>query len=444
MKLWLQGGYVLDAQTGQPMPRDLLLADGKIVKIAPPLQEVEATRIPLERKLIVPGFIDMHVHLRQPGFEYKETIATGTRAAAKGGYSAVACMPNTRPVLDTPEWIRFVQETAAKEGHCRVYPLAAITRGERGEELTDMRALKEAGALGFSDDGRGVQSAGLMRQAMVEAARLQVPLLIHAEDESLAQHGCMHAGEVSRRLGLPGIPSSAEAVQVARDILLAAETGAHLHVCHISAAESVDLVRFAKEKGWSVTAEVAPHHLLLTDEQIDGTDANWKVNPPLRSEKDRLACVAGLIDGTIDMVATDHAPHAVEEKTRPFAVAPFGFVGLETAFPLLYTHLVESGKMRLSALIRAFSTHPAKVFGLPGGELREGAVADITVLDLQEEKTIDPQTFSSKGRNTPFRGWRVKGWPVLTITAGLITYRAGEGRGEGDESAIDFGRRHHL
>lgn len=424
MGLLIKGGFVLDPQTGEQVQRDLLLEDDKIARIAEGIEPGDHQCINVNGHVVVPGFIDMHVHLRTPGFEYKETIETGTRAAAKGGYSSVACMPNTRPVLDSAELIRFIYESTEKEGSCRVYPYGAITKGELGEQLTDMRELKEAGVIGFSDDGVGVQDAGMMRAAMEQAAELGLPIVIHAEDESLAKNGCMNEGEVSKKLGLPGIPGTAESVQVARDILLAKQTGAHLHVCHISDRDAVEMVRFAKQMGIHVTAEVTPHHLLLTDQQIDGTDANWKVNPPLRTEEDRMACLEALLDGTIDMIATDHAPHGEEEKAKPFQTAPFGFVGLETAFPLLYTHLVETGRMSLLQLIETFTVNPARIFGLPGGVLAEEKPADITVLDLNRESVIDPQTFVSKGRNTPFKGMKVKGWPILTVTAGRITYRA--------------------
>jgi dihydroorotase len=424
MGLLLTGGYLLDQRTGEKVRRDVLLENDRIQRIAETIDPVGHECIAVNGHLIVPGFIDVHVHLRTPGFEYKETIATGTKAAARGGYSTVVCMPNTRPVLDSKEMIQFVYDSAVKEGSCRVFAYGAITKGELGEELTDMSALKEAGVIGFTDDGVGVQEAALMRRAMEQAAELDLPIVIHAEDESLAGNGCMNEGEVSRRLGLPGIPGTAESVHVARDILLAKQTGAHLHVCHISDADAVEMVRFAKSQGIRVTAEVTPHHLLLTDEHIDGTDANWKVNPPLRTERDRIACLEALLDGTIDMIATDHAPHTEEEKAKPFQTAPFGFVGLEFAFPLLYTHLVETGKMSLAQLVDKFTTSPANVFGLPGGILLEGNPADITVLDLSQENVIDPNTFASKGRNTPFKGMKVKGWPILTITAGKITYRA--------------------
>lgn len=423
MGILLKNGRLLDLVTGEWLPREILLEGKKIGKITEKIDAEGHEAFDLKGGVIVPGLIDMHVHLRDPGFEYKETIETGTRAAARGGFTTVACMPNTRPILDTPEQISYIYEQTEKTGFCKVLPYGAITRGERGEELSEMEALKQAGAIGFTDDGIGVQSAGMMRAAMERASELGLPIIIHAEDESLAGKGCMNEGEVSKRLGLPGIPGVAESVHVARDALLAELTGAHLHVCHISDASAVDAVRWAKGRGIRVTAEVTPHHLLLTDDLIDGTDSNWKVNPPIRTEKDRLACLAGLLDGTIDMIITDHAPHSVEEKQRAFQVAPFGFTGLEIVFPLLYTELVVKTKqLTLQQLVQKMATSPAEVFGLSGGRVEEGGVADLTVLDLEQERAVDPNEFASKGKNTPFAGWKAKGWPVLTICEGRVTF----------------------
>ncbi|KEO82036.1 dihydroorotase [Tumebacillus flagellatus] len=428
MGLLLKGGRVLNLENGELEARDVLVEGRHITRIADSIEADAHEVVDLGGHVVLPGFIDMHVHLRQPGFEGKETIATGSQAAARGGYTQVACMPNTRPVLDTPELMKFVIETAEREGFCTVLPYGAITKSELGEELTDIKALREAGAVAISDDGVGVQSSSMMREAMRVAASLDVPVVIHSEDEDLAKDGCMNEGVVSKRLGLPGIPGLAESAMIARDILLAQETGAHLHVCHISDAWSVELVRWAKSMGLNVTAEVTPHHLLLTEAIIDatdGADANMKVNPPLRTEADRQACLRGLLDGTIDMIATDHAPHMEEEKKRPFRTAPFGFVGLEFAFPVLYTELVEKNNLLpLHELVQKFATNPAQVFKLNGGRLAEGALADLTVVDLNTERTINPDEFYSKGRNTPFAGQQVKGWTVLTVNQGRITYQA--------------------
>lgn len=427
MGLLLKNGRLLNLETGELEAREILIEGDHITKIAELVEESGHEVHDLNGGVILPGYIDMHVHLRQPGFEAKETIETGTKAAARGGYTTVACMPNTRPVIDTPERIRYVYEVTEKEGSCTVLPYGAITVGELGEELTDIIALREAGAVGITDDGVGVQSSALMRRAMEVAACQDIPVVIHSEDEDLAKDGCMNEGVVSQRLGLPGIPGLAESVMIARDIMLAEETGAHLHVCHISDAGSVELVRWAKQRGLKVTTEVTPHHLLLTEsiiDETDGGDANMKVNPPLRTEADRQACLQGLLDGTIDMIATDHAPHTEEEKKRSFATAPFGFTGIEFAFPLLYTELVEKGTIGLAELVKKFATHPAQVFRLPGGKVEQGGIADLTVVDLETEQAIDPNAFFSKGKNTPFVGKRVKGWSTLTINRGRVTYKS--------------------
>ncbi|ARU62338.1 dihydroorotase [Tumebacillus avium] len=426
MGLVLKNGRLLNLETGELEARELRIEGEIIAEVAERIDAAGHEEIDLKGNVILPGFLDMHVHLRQPGFEAKETIETGTAAAARGGFTTVACMPNTRPVIDSPELIRYVYETTAKEGSCTVLPYGAITKGELGEELTDIAGLKAAGALGITDDGVGVQSSSLMREAMRVAAALDLPVVIHSEDEDLAKDGCMNEGVVSKRLGLPGIPGLAESAMIARDILLAEDTGAHLHVCHISDAASVELVRWAKSRGLKVTTEVTPHHLLLTEaiiDQTDGQDANMKVNPPLRTEKDRLACLQGLLDGTIDMVATDHAPHTAEEKARPFATAPFGFIGLEIAFPLLYTELVQNGHLPLHELVQKFTVNPANVFKIDRGSLAPGKVADLTIVDLEAEREIAAAELKTKGRNTPFLGKQVKGWSVLTINQGRITYQ---------------------
>jgi dihydroorotase len=423
----LKNGRILDEKTGEIVPADVRMENGVIAAIGRDLPEEGAERIDVAGRLIVPGLIDMHVHLREPGFEHKETIATGTAAAARGGFTTVACMPNTRPVADTPEVIARIRETAEREGRVRVLPIAAITKRELGEELTDFAALKEAGAVALSDDGVGVQSARMMKQAMAWARELDLPIVAHCEDNSLAKGGCVHDGIFAAKHDLPGIPGSAEAVHVARDIILAEETGVHYHVCHISAKASVDLVRMAKQKGLRVTAEVTPHHLLLSDEDIPGPDPMYKMNPPLRSTEDRAALLEALKDGTIDIIATDHAPHAAEEKAMGIRQAPFGIVGLETAFPLLYTRLVLTGHLSLVQLVEKLTRRPAELFGLPWGWLAEGQTADITVIDLEEERTIDPGTFVSKGKNTPFAGWRAKGWPVLTLVQGRVAWRESVG-----------------
>ena len=418
----LKNGRLLDPATGDLVDADIRVEGGKIAAMGSDLSRSGSEVIDLKGRLVLPGLIDLHVHLREPGFEWKETIATGTRAAARGGFTAVACMPNTRPVADSPEVIRRIRETAEREGAVRVLPIGAITRGERGRELTDMAALKEAGAVAVSDDGVGIQDSRVMRDAMRMAASLGLPLVAHCEDDSLAAGGSVHDGEFAARHGLKGIPGEAESVHVARDILLAEATGVHYHVCHISDANSVRLVREAKRRGQRVTAEVTPHHLLLCDEDIPGPDPDYKMNPPLRTRRDRAALIKGLKDETIDIIATDHAPHTPEEKGEGMERAPFGIVGLETAFPLLFTHLVLTGELSLGCLADLLTRRPARLFGLPWGELTVGGDADLTVIDLEEERAIDPDAFLSKGRNTPFAGWRVKGWPVLTLVAGRAVW----------------------
>ncbi|WP_025698794.1 dihydroorotase [Paenibacillus forsythiae] len=373
-------------------------------------------------KLLVPGFIDMHVHLREPGFEHKETIETGSRSAAKGGFTTIACMPNTKPVTDSPEVVKLVQDKARAAGLVKVLPYAAITKSQQGQELTDFAALKEAGAIGFTDDGVGVQTAQMMKDAMSIAASMDMPVIAHCEDNSLVVGAPVAEGEFARKHGLKGIPNESEAIHVGRDILLAEATGVHYHVCHVSTEQSVRLIRQAKEIGIHVTAEVCPHHLLLSDEDIPGLDANWKMNPPLRSRRDVDACIEALLDGTIDIIVTDHAPHSAEEKAKGMQAAPFGIVGFETAFPLMYTKFVDAGKMDLGLLVKRMTADPARVFRLNSGVLEPGAPADVTLIDLEMEKEVNPETFASKGRNTPFTGWKLKGWPVMTLTDGRVVW----------------------
>lgn len=417
---------------GEVVALDILVEGNKIIKIAPQIEGAEHKVIDVSGKLITPGFIDMHVHLREPGFEAKETIATGTAAAARGGFTTVACMPNTRPVIDTPATVELILKKAKEEGSVRVLPMGAISVRELGKELTDMAALKEAGVVALSDDGVGVQSSKMMKDAMNIAVELGLPIVAHCEDDSLIEGGCVHEGVFSEKQGLKGIPSEAETIHIGRDIILAEATGVHYHICHISTADGVRLVRDAKQRGVKVTAEVCPHHLILCDEDIPGDDANYKMNPPLRSQRDRDALVAGLKDGTIDMIVTDHAPHTTEEKQRGMALAPFGIVGLETAFPLMYTKFVKTGAFTLQEVVDRMTKVPADVFNLPYGTIEEGAIADLTVIDLETEKEVDPQTFASKGHNTPFTGWKLAGWPVLTMVDGKIAWQADDLNGKGE------------
>ena len=402
---------------------DLLVKDGIIIEMTECIENTEAQVYDLAGKLVSPGLIDVHVHLREPGYERKETIETGTKAAARGGYTTIAAMANTIPVPDSMESVTYIEGLLQQSAQVRVFPYAAITLGERGQEIVDVEALSETSILGFSDDGRGIQEAGVMYQAMQRAKAVNKPIVAHCEDDSLLFGGYLHDGEYAKANGHRGILSVSESAQIARDIMLAQATGVHYHICHISTKESVELVRFAKAQGINVNAEVSPHHLILCDTDIVNDDPNFKMNPPLRADADRIACVQGLLDGTIDVIATDHAPHHEDEKAWGIETAPFGIVGLETAFPLMYTTFVKTGKMTLKQLIDCMSTKPATIFNLPYGKLEVGAVADITIIDLDKEMEIDSTQFLSKGKNTPFNGYRVAGWPVMTLVDGKVVYK---------------------
>ncbi|MNZ57038.1 Dihydroorotase [compost metagenome] len=426
MRLIIRNANVLD-ENGNLELKHISIVDGIIESIENAGTALDSSEsgvqiLDAEGKLVTPGFIDMHVHLREPGFEHKETIETGSRSAAKGGFTTIACMPNTRPVTDNSETVQLVKEKAKSAGLVNVLPYAAITKSELGRELTDFKALKEAGAIGFTDDGVGVQSAQMMKDAMALAASMNMPVIAHCEDNSLVEGAPVAEGEFAKRHGFKGIPNESEAIHVGRDILLAEATGVHYHVCHVSTEQSIRLIRQAKEIGINVTAEVCPHHLILSEEDIPGLDANWKMNPPLRSKKDVEACIQALEDGTIDIVVTDHAPHSAEEKAKGMQLAPFGIVGFETAFPLLYTKFVATGRWSLNMLVNRMTSDPAKVFGLESGSLKVGSPADITIVDLETEKEVDPEQFASKGRNTPFTGWQLKGWPVATVVQGKVVW----------------------
>ncbi|MDQ0253793.1 dihydroorotase [Evansella vedderi] len=398
---------------------------GKIEKVtAETLDEINYEEvIDVNGKLITPGFVDLHVHLREPGGEKKETIETGTLAAAKGGFTTIAAMPNTRPVPDTPENFSNIHKAMKEKGHVRVLPYASITERQLGKDLTDMDKLAELGAFAFTDDGVGIQEAGKMYEAMVAAAKVNKAIVAHCEDNSLLYGGAVHAGSFAKKFNVLGILSAAESVHIARDVLLAETAGTHYHVCHVSTKESVRVIRDAKRAGIKVTAEVTPHHLILCDEDIPGIDTNYKMNPPLRGAEDRQALIEGLLDGTIDFIATDHAPHTKEEKELPIEEAPFGIVGLETAFPLLYTKFVQTGIFTLKQLIDWMTIIPAKTFDLPYGRLEEGSFADFTVVDLDLKATVDVDSFVSKGKNTPFGKEVLTGWPIQTIASGKTAWK---------------------
>jgi dihydroorotase len=420
MNLLIKNGRVVDPAGGTDTVQDVWVGDGRINRVGKGLKApAGAEAIDATGKVVCPGFIDMHVHLREPGFEYKETIATGTRAAAAGGFTAVACMANTFPVNDNRAVTDYILARAKVEGVVRVYPIGAVTRNLEGQQLAELAEQAEAGCVAFSDDGKCVMNAELYRRAMEYTLPFGTPIISHAEDCHLAHGAPMNEGLVSTELGLSGQPGAAEDVMVARDIILAELTGAHLHIAHISTSGAVRLLREARARGVRVTAEVTPHHLLLTDETVRSYDPNCKMAPPLRTKQDVEACLEALADGTIDCVATDHAPHALSEKEGEFAEAAYGVVGLETAVPLLLDRLVRPGLLDLPTLVSRLSTAPARLLNLPGGSLAPGAAADITILDLEQPWTVDPATFRSRSRNTPFAGFSGSGAPWMTLVGGV-------------------------
>jgi len=424
MSYLIKNGFILTS-TGERVQQDIRVK-GKVIQAIGHLEREDGEEVIDAAGLFVsPGLIDLHVHLREPGGEKKETIETGSKAAARGGYTTIAAMPNTRPVPDTKEQMEWLMNRIKETSSVRVLPYASITTRQIGEEMTDFAALKEAGAFAFTDDGVGIQTAGMMYEAMKKAASLDQAIVAHCEDNSLIYGGCVHEGDFSKANGLNGIPSICESVHIARDVLLAEAANCHYHVCHISTKESVRVVRDAKKAGIRVTAEVSPHHLLLCDADIQGLDTNYKMNPPLRGAEDREALIEGLLDGTIDFIATDHAPHTEEEKNETMQRAPFGIVGLETAFPLLYTRFVKTGEWTLKELVDYMTIKPAEAFALPYGKLEEGQIADITLIDLNKEMEIDKKSFLSKGQNTPFDKLTVSGWPVMTLASGKVVYEEG-------------------
>ena len=426
MKLLVKGGRVVDPSREVDETADVLLADGRVAEVGAKLSARGAEVLDAEGLVVCPGFIDLHVHLREPGREDKETIQTGTRAAAAGGFTAVCAMPNTDPVNDTAGITRAILEKARAAGTVRVYPIGAITRGSRGEELAEYGDLREAGCVAVSDDGRPVASARLMRRALEYARAFDLTVIDHCEEPTLSQGASMNEGPVATLLGLRGAPAVSEAIVVERDVMLAGLTGGRVHIAHLSAAASVDAVRRGKARGVRVTAEATPHHLLLTDELVreSGYDPATKMNPPLRSDEERLAVLEGLRDGTIDCIATDHAPHTVDDKKVEYDQAAFGIVGLETAVSLCLDRLVRPGLLTLAQLVRLLASGPARVLSLPGGTLAAGAPGDLTLLDLDRRVTVDPARFESKGRNTPFAGWSLRGAPAATIVGGRVVWKA--------------------
>lgn len=420
--LLIKNGYLVDPDTNFEGNADILVTDGVIGKIDKKITRKADRVYDAKGMTILPGLVDLHVHLRDPGQEYKETLCTGTMAAAHGGVTAILAMPNTRPVMDSNYRTGYVINKARSESDIRVYQAGAITRGMQGDELTDMEAMVRDGVPAFSEDGKSVMNAELAREAMMKAAALNVPIMAHCEDITMVCGGVMNEDENSKRLGLPGISNAVEDVIAARDCVLAAETGCHLHLCHCSTKGVTRILALAKEVGAHVTAEVCPHHFTLSSDDIPGDDANYKMNPPLRTKEDVAALRAALSDGTITCISTDHAPHTAEEKSRGFRQAPFGISGLETSAALTYTELVKPGILTLMQMAQKMSFNPAKILGIPGGSLKEGAPADLAVFDFNHSYKIDPEKFLSKGKNTPFAGRKVYGRTMLTICGGKIVW----------------------
>jgi len=418
--LLIKNGRVIDPASGHDAVADVWMADGVIKGVGPNLSSANAEVFDATDLIVSPGFIDMHVHLREPGFEHSETIESGSRAAAAGGFTSICPMPNTAPVNDSPTVTTYIIEKARRQAVVNVFPIGAITRGSQGEELAAIGSMRQAGAVAISDDGRPVMNAQLMRRAMEFARSFHVPVINHCEDLHLSAGGDMHEGVESVRLGLRGIPGSSEDVMVARDILLAEVTGARYHVAHISSRHSVEMVAFAKLRGLPVTSEATPHHLTLTDAGIIPYDSNYKMKPPLRSASDVNAVVDGVVSGAIDAIATDHAPHAGSEKMQEFEKCPFGIIGLETALGIALERLVHSGKISVARLVELFTVNPARILGLNRGTLAAGAPADVTIFSTKRAWTYNVNNSLSKSRNTPFDGATFRGGPVATIVAGRI------------------------
>ncbi len=423
-RLWIRGGRLIDPVSGRDGAFDLSLEDGIVAQVGPELSVGAGEVLDASGLLVFPGFIDLHAHLREPGREYAETIATGLKAAAAGGFTALCAMPNTDPVNDNRAIAEFIVTKARGVAGTRLYPVGAITKGQRGEELAEFGEMRVAGAVAVSDDGTWLADGALLRHAFEHAGLFGMPVVQHAEDPTLSGGAAMHEGAVSTRLGLAGQPGIAEAAAVARDLLVAEFAHGRLHVAHLSTARTLSLVREAKARGLAVTCEVTPHHLTLTDEEVarSGFSTNTKINPPLREPADVEALVRGLADGTVDAVATDHAPHHEDEKAVDFDTAPFGVVGLETAAAVVFDRLVSGGRLSLPRFVEVFSTGPARVFDLPGGTLAPGSPADVTLFDPRKRWTVDPSRFESLGRNTAFSGWELVGAPVTTIVGGRIVW----------------------
>ncbi len=421
----IRNGHIIDPANNVDEVGDVLIIGGKIAKVGRTLAEDVNNVIDATDMTVTPGLIDMHVHLREPGFEHKETIATGTAAAAAGGYTSVVCMANTSPVTDSPEKIEHIYEISERNLEQRTCPTAnvftfgSITKNLAGEELTDIRDMLSAGAVGVSDDGVTVMNSALMREALILSVELDFPVMVHCEEHNLNAGAVMNLGETSRKLNLVGSPNAAEDIIVARDIMLAEMTGGHVHILHVSTAGVVELVRWGKQRGVNVTAEACPHHWVLTDAEVEKQGTNAKMHPPLRTQRDIEAVLEGLADGTIDAIATDHAPHTPDEKALGMKDAPNGIIGLETCVPLVLTYLVDAGHLTLKDVIAKLTCIPADIVGIDRGTLSIGAVADVTVIDTQKVAKVDVEKSCSKSRNTPFADWQLKGWPVMTLREGI-------------------------
>ena len=424
MKLLIKNGRLVFPVTGTVVLQDVLVENGVISLMERGLDPEGCDRvIDASGLMVAPGLVDMHVHLRDPGLTYKEDILTGCAAAARGGVTAMACMANTSPAVDCPEQVEYVLNRARQGCGVEVYPIAAVSKGLRGEEPTDAEALKDAGAVALSDDGNNVDNANLMRDVLIRARGLDLPVLCHCEDTTMVAGRAVNEGSVSRQLWLEGRPAIAEEIMVMRDAMLAEETGAHVHICHVSTAKSVDIIRRMKKRGVRLTCETCPQYFTLTEDEVLTQGAMARVNPPLRTRNDVAGIVAGLRDGTIDVIATDHAPHSAEEKARSLTRAPSGMIGLETSLAIALTQLYHTRRMDLPAIIKRMSTTPADILRLPRGRMSLGAQADLVLFDPDEEWTVDPEQFASKARNTPFAGWKVKGRVKYTIVKGEVIYQ---------------------
>jgi len=418
MKLLIKNGYIIDVKTGIDGIYDLLVDDDRIAGISKDMDPEGCEIIDAGGKYVLPGLVDAHCHLRDPGFEYKEDIESGTRSAAMGGFTSVACMPNTNPVIDNESVVKYILNKAKREGYVNVYPIGAITKGLKGEELAEIGELKFAGAVAVSDDGNPVKSSSLMKKAMQYASMFDIAVISHCEDTDLAEDGVMNEGFTSTMLGLKGIPAAAEETMVARELILSEYLDIPIHIAHVSTALSVELIRNAKKRGVKVTCETCPHYFSLTDEACMGYDTNAKVNPPLRTDKDVQAVIEGIADDTIDIIATDHAPHHIDEKRVEFSLAASGMVGFETALPLVVTKLVRPGIITMRKLVEKMSLNPAKLLGISKGTLEPGSTADITIVDINAKFTVDPEKFESKSKNSPFAGFELYGQAWGTIVNG--------------------------